>query len=61
MRTDLIDNPSRNALEAYSQALWTELPSLLLGKFLQPIAYRKVVSGLPHGQTLVFWNTEKRE
>jgi peptide/nickel transport system substrate-binding protein len=61
MRTELIDNPSRNGLEAYSQALWRELPSLLLGKILQPIAYRKVVSGLPHGQTLVFWNTEKHE
>jgi hypothetical protein len=60
MRTELIDNPSRKALEAYSEALWTE-PSLLLGKFLQPIAYRKVISGLPHGQTLVFWNTEKHE
>jgi peptide/nickel transport system substrate-binding protein len=59
MRTDLIDNPSREKLEAYSQALWTELPSLLLGKFLQPIAYRRVISGLPHGQTLVFWNVEK--
>jgi len=61
MRTDLIDNPSRDKLELYSQALWTELPSVLLGKFLQPIAYRKVVSGLPHGQTLVFWNVEKHE
>lgn len=61
MRTELIDNPSRKALEAYSEALWTELPSLLLGKFLQPIAYRKVISGLPHGQTLVFWNAEKHE
>jgi peptide/nickel transport system substrate-binding protein len=59
MRTDLIDNPSHEKLEAYSQALWTELPSLLLGKFLQPIAYRRVISGLPHGQTLVFWNVEK--
>jgi peptide/nickel transport system substrate-binding protein len=61
MRSDLIDHPGKEALEAYSQALWTDLPSLLLGKFLQPIAYRKVISGLPHGQTLVFWNTEKHE
>jgi peptide/nickel transport system substrate-binding protein len=60
MRTDLIDAPTRPKLENYSQALWTELPSLLLGKFLQPVAYRSVVSGLPHGQVLVFWNTEKK-
>ena len=60
MRTDLIDAPSRPKLENYSQALWTELPSLLLGKFLQPIAYRSVISGLPHGQTLAFWNVEKK-
>ena len=59
MRTDLIDNFSRPKLDNYSQALWTELPSLLLGKFLQPIAYRSVLTGMTHGQNLAFWNIEK--
>ncbi len=50
MRTDMIDAPSQPRLEAYSQALWSELPSLLLGQYRQPVAWRKTISGLTHGQ-----------
>jgi hypothetical protein len=60
MRTGLIDAPDPARLAAYSEALWTELPSVLLGQFRQPVAYRKVISGLPHGQLLVFWNVAKQ-
>jgi peptide/nickel transport system substrate-binding protein len=60
MRTDMIDAPSPARLEAYSQALWSELPSLVLGQYRQPVAWRKSISGLTHGQFLAFWNIEKR-
>ncbi len=60
MRTDLIDNPSPAKIVAYNAALWGELPTILLGQYLQPVAWRKVVSGLPTANTLVFWNVRKQ-
>jgi peptide/nickel transport system substrate-binding protein len=60
MRTEMIDSPSPAVLEAYSKQLWTELPSLLLGQYLQPVAWRRSISGLTHGQYLAFWNIEKK-
>jgi peptide/nickel transport system substrate-binding protein len=60
MRTALIENPNKAGFEAYNRALWNELPSLLLGLFKQPVAYRSNVSGLPHGLVLAFWNTTKK-
>ncbi len=59
MRTQMIDAPTPALLEAYSKALWTELPSLILGQYRQPVAWRKSISGLTHGQYLAFWNIEK--
>ncbi|MCW3474520.1 ABC transporter substrate-binding protein [Limobrevibacterium gyesilva] len=60
MRTDVIDTPDAAKYEAYSRALWAELPTLLLGQYRQPIAYRKALSGLQHGLTLSFWNVSKK-
>lgn len=60
MRTDLIDAPSPEKVAAYNAALWGELPTILLGQYLQPVAWRKVVSGLPTATTLVFWNVRKQ-
>lgn len=60
MRTALIDTPDKAGFEAYSRALWDELPSLLLGRFKQPVAFRANVSGLPRGLVLAFWNVSKK-
>ena len=60
MRTDVMDNPSQAKIATYNAALWGELPTILLGQYLQPVAWRKVVSGLPTANTLVFWNVRKR-
>ena len=61
MRTDLIENPSQEKLAAYNVALWDELPTILLGQYLQPLAYRKVITGLPNSLTLAFWNVKKQQ
>lgn len=61
MRTDLIDDPSPTKFAAYNAALWGELPTILLGQYLQPVAWRKTVSGLPIATTLVFWNVRKQQ
>lgn len=61
MRTDLIDAPSPEKMTEYNKALWGELPTILLGQYLQPVAWRKVISGLPISPTLVFWNVRKRQ
>ena len=60
MRTDIIDDPSPAKFEAYSRALWQELPTILLGQYKQPIAWRSVVSGIPRNGFLVFWNISKK-
>ena len=59
MRTDLIDAPDDAKRDAYHRELWAELPTILLGQFRQPIAYRRVISGVPHGLFLAFWNIHK--
>jgi peptide/nickel transport system substrate-binding protein len=59
MRTDLIDAPSASKIEAYSRALWDQLPSLLLGQYTQPVAYRSNITGVQHGVVLAFWNVRK--
>lgn len=61
MRTDLIDDPSPAKVAAYNAALWGELPTILLGQYLQPVAWRKTISGLPIASTLVFWNVRKQQ
>ncbi len=61
MRTELIDAPSPQKMAAFNVALWDELPTILLGQYLQPVAWRKVVSGLPVATTLVFWNVRKQQ
>ena len=61
MRTELIDAPSPEKVAEYNKALWGELPTILLGQYLQPVAWRKVISGLPISPTLVFWNVRKRQ
>ncbi len=61
MRTDLIDDPSQAKVAAYNAALWGELPTILLGQYLQPVAWRKTISGLPIASTLVFWNVRKQQ
>ncbi len=60
MRIGLIENPNKAGFEAYNSALWNELPSLLLGLFKQPVAYRSNISGLQHGLVLAFWNVSKK-
>jgi peptide/nickel transport system substrate-binding protein len=60
MRTDLIDSPDPAKFEAYSRGLWDELPSLLLGQYKQPVAFRSNISGLQHGLLLAFWNVAKK-
>ena len=60
MRVDLIEAPERAKFIAYNKALWEELPSLLLGRFKQPVAYRSNISGLQHGLLLAFWNVSKK-
>lgn len=60
MRTGMIDDPDPAKLKAYSEALWNEFPSIMLGQYQQPIAYRKVLSGVLHGQVLAFWNIAKK-
>ena len=60
MRTEMIDAPTPAKLDGYSRALWSELPSLILGQYRQPVAYRKSITGLTHGQYLAFWNIEKK-
>jgi peptide/nickel transport system substrate-binding protein len=59
MRTAYIDDPNPAALEAYSRALWTELPTLILGQYRQPLAWRKGITGVTKGLTLAFWNIRK--
>jgi peptide/nickel transport system substrate-binding protein len=59
LRTKMIDEPTEANRDAFHKALWEELPSLLLGQYKQPIAYRKVVSGVTHGLYLSFWNIKK--
>ena len=44
MRTALIDDPNKPGFEAYSRALWEELPSLLLGRFPERRELRDVSS-----------------
>jgi peptide/nickel transport system substrate-binding protein len=61
MRTELIDAPSPEKVAEYNKALWGELPTILLGQYLQPVAWRKVISGLPISPTLVFWNVRKSQ
>ncbi len=61
MRTDVMDDPSQAKIATYNAALWGELPTILLGQYLQPVAWRKVVSGLPAANTLVFWNVRKQQ
>ena len=60
LRTDLIDNPSPEKMAAFNAAVWDELPTILLGQYLQPVAYRNVVSGLPNSLVLAFWNIRKQ-
>ena len=60
MRTALIETPDKAGFEAYNKALWNELPSLLLGLFKQPVAFRSNVTGLQHGLVLTFWNVAKK-
>lgn len=60
MRTELIEAPNHDGFVAYNKALWEELPSLLLGQYKQPVAYRANVSGLPRGILLAFWNVVKK-
>ena len=59
--TELIDAPSPEKMGPYNAALWEELPTILLGQYLQPVAWRKVISGLPAAVTLVFWNVRKQQ
>lgn len=59
LRADLIENPTREKYEAFSRALWEEMPSLLLGQYLQLVAYRQNVSGLPRGVYLSFFGVTK--
>ncbi len=59
LRAKMIDDPSEANRDAFHTALWEELPSLLLGQYKQPIAYRKVVTGVTHGLYLSFWNIRK--
>lgn len=59
MRTEVIEVPTPEKFEAYSKALWSELPSLVLGQYKQPVAFRSNVSGLQHGLLLSFWNVRK--
>ncbi len=61
MRTDLMDDPGQAKIATYNAALWGELPTILLGQYLQPVAWRKAVSGLPVANTLVFWNVRKQQ
>ena len=59
MRTEVIDEPSAAGIEALSRGLWDQLPSVLLGQYTQPFAYRSNISGLQHGTILAFWNVHK--
>ena len=61
MRIELIDAPTPEKMAAFNAGLWEEMPTILLGQYLQPVAWRKVVSGLPISNTLVFWNVRKRQ
>jgi peptide/nickel transport system substrate-binding protein len=61
MRNELIDNPSPAKIAAFNKAAWDELPTILLGQYLQPVAWRKSISGLVHGGTLAFWNVRKQQ
>lgn len=61
MRTELIDAPSPARIAAFNAALWEELPTIPLGQYLQPVAWRKSISGLPNGGTLAFWNVRKQQ
>ncbi len=61
LRAATIDDPAQANFDAYSRALWQQFPSILLGQYKQPIAWRTNVSGIPHdGYNLVFWNISKR-
>ena len=60
MRTALIEAPNGPKFVEYNKALWEELPSLLLGQYKQPVAYRSNISGLQHGLLLTFWNVSKK-
>ncbi len=60
LRAGMIDTPGAAERDAYSQALWQELPSLLLGQYRQPFAYRTAISGITHGIYLSFWNIRKQ-
>lgn len=60
MRTELIDDPSPAKMAAFNVAAWQELPTILLGQYLQPVAWRTSVTGLPHALILSFWNVKKQ-
>ncbi len=59
LRAAMIDQPTPALLDQYSRALWAELPTLLLGQYKQPVAFRSNVTGLTRGNVLCFWNIEK--
>ena len=61
MRAELIDAPTAEKRAAYNVALWEEVPSIMLGQYFQPVAWRKVITGLPVGTTLAFWNVRKQQ
>jgi peptide/nickel transport system substrate-binding protein len=60
LRTQMIDAPGAAILDTYHRALWDELPTILLGQYRQPFAYRKVLSGVTHSIYLSFWNIHKQ-
>jgi peptide/nickel transport system substrate-binding protein len=60
LRTRMIDAPDAEIRDTYQRALWDELPTILLGQYRQPFAYRKVISGVTHGIYLSFWNIKKQ-
>ncbi|MBV9523014.1 MAG: ABC transporter substrate-binding protein, partial [Alphaproteobacteria bacterium] len=53
------DTQRKAALEALHQRLWEAMPTILVGQYRQPYAWRKNVTGLLHSTIIAFWNVDK--
>ncbi len=53
------DTQRKAALEALHQRLWEAMPTILVGQYRQPYAWRANIKGLVHSNIIAFWNVEK--
>jgi peptide/nickel transport system substrate-binding protein len=63
LRAAWLEAPDETARQAITQelsrALWTSLPAIPVGQYIQPYAWRRTVTGLLKTFPLVFWGVDK--